>query len=319
MQALPFGGAALLATGFILPTAAIVPVLAVGAPFAVATTNSLGTAEPPSSSTRTGPRNEFGSSTSTRPKSNTDFANAFIAESLAAHKANASFQPSPIGLARNNPVPAILMSSSASGRVAPEDEEKSSLSRAADNSGYGSSSGKGAKASDDQGLYGKKWVCASWGPLGNAETVLKLIGWLAAVVAAIIAGAQHDTDPGKVDAYRKAAASIGVVLGFLVLLGIPDRFKLKDIGAMILIFVNNAGHWAIVLGLFLHSHYSSIGVYLFCGFVGAGDLVKIVFFIRELGVSFHPPAPVPVMYGGVIFFIVAYVAIAVLLIISDKI
>lgn len=96
---------------------------------------------------------------------------------------------------------------------------------------------------------------------------------------------------------------IQIILSVGLLIAIFDRFKEKELNAMIFILINNLAHWGILYSLFTQINFH-FHLLMFFVFMLAGDLVKILFLktstftVRDL--------PKSVLYGLTILYITGY-------------
>ncbi len=145
----------------------------------------------------------------------------------------------------------------------------------------------------------KQWHFSDWSILGWLETGLKTIAFIFAGI--IIFSALQDNN------FNIPSSGlfmiIQIILSVGLLIAIFDRFKEKELNAMIFILINNLAHWGIFYSLFTQINFH-FHLLMFFVFMLAGDLVKILFLktstftVRNL--------PKSVLYGLTILYITGY-------------
>jgi hypothetical protein len=123
----------------------------------------------------------------------------------------------------------------------------------------------------------KTWHFAQWPALGWLETVIKLFALgigIGAGIGALSAGTWQ-----LPNGWLLAAWIVLVLLALGLVAAIADRWTDKEILAMGFVFLNNLGHWGMVLSL-VTPNRSTASLLAFSGLMLAGDLVK-VWFIRR--------------------------------------
>lgn len=150
------------------------------------------------------------------------------------------------------------------------------------------------------------WHRGDFGPLGWAETVLKLAGVVVGVVALVVAlGDDFEVPSGT----RLASVVVLAVLCLALLAAIADRLAEREIIGIIFIPLMNVGHLAMLAALIVSDGVAGHLV-AFAAPMLAGDLVKLVFLhTTSFRVRDVPPI---VVYGLVSTFVVGYLALIAL-------
>lgn len=153
----------------------------------------------------------------------------------------------------------------------------------------------------------KQWHIANWSPLGWLETIVKLIAFAASFVALYNA-----LNSGSVAAPSGLQLIRVIDLAFLALgltAGIVDRYKQREIIAIIFILLNNVAHWGMVYALLTTPAPTTL-LLIFVSLMLVGDLIKMVW----LRVSSYTQDGVPqsVLYGLTSIYLVGYALILIL-------
>lgn len=154
----------------------------------------------------------------------------------------------------------------------------------------------------------KKWYISNWTLLGWVETGLKIIAFIFAALIIFPALQSGNFKFPPIGLFL----IIQIVLSLGLLAAIFDRFKEKEIIAMIFIIVNNLAHWGIIYSLGTQVNHLFY-LLMFFVFMLAGDLVKLIF-IKTTNFSVRD-VPKSVLYGLTLFYIVGYSIQIILLLI----
>lgn len=153
----------------------------------------------------------------------------------------------------------------------------------------------------------KQWHIANWSALGWIETGIKLVAFVAAILALFNALSSGTFSPPT--GARLIQVIVLVVLALGLTAGIFDRYSQREIIAMIFIIINNVAHWGMVYALFTSPGPGSL-LLIFAGLMLLGDLVKI-YWLRVSGYT-QGGYPQSVLYGLTGTFVVGYLIILVL-------
>ena len=186
------------------------------------------------------------------------------------------------------------------------------------------------------------WHVANWTGLGWLETAIKAVAILIGLFALVksISVGRFALPSGL----RVVQLIVMAVLALGLVAAIFDRFKDREIIAMIIVIFNNLAHWGMVLLLLAYVNISpmpsrqitgidgSLGISLytpntfeegtgqiliyFCVLLLLGDIVKIVF-IKTTNFKVRNVSNA-VLYGLTSFSIVGYAAILILELIKYK-
>lgn len=108
---------------------------------------------------------------------------------------------------------------------------------------------------------------------------------------------------------RLAQWAILVLLSLGLLVAITDRYRGREIVAMIFILLNNLGHWGMVVAL-ASEPGPGVLLPLFAGLMLAGDLVKLIFLkVHDYTVRDYSRV---VLYGLTLVYVVGYSLILLL-------
>ena len=153
----------------------------------------------------------------------------------------------------------------------------------------------------------KAWHIANWSPLAWLETAIKLVGLAAAVIALVnaLSGGVFTAPSGA----RLIQVIVQAVLALGLTAGIADRYKQREIIAMIFVLINNVGHWGMVYALLTTPGPGNL-LLVFAGFLLLGDLVKLMW-LRTSGYT-QDGYPQSVLYGLVGVYVVGYIIILLL-------
>lgn len=132
----------------------------------------------------------------------------------------------------------------------------------------------------------RRWYWGRWGPLGAAETAVKLGALMVAIAAAVdLAG-----EPSAVDAARQWGVLVLLGIATFGLVGaIADRVIEREITAMIFVVVNVIGHVAAILAV-LHAEWPRTAIGVFAVLMTTGELIKLRF-LRTTGFRVRDISP----------------------------
>lgn len=135
------------------------------------------------------------------------------------------------------------------------------------------------------------WHVANWGPLGLAETTVKAVAILIALVAVTGGGALAVPQGRSLPYWLLVIVAVGYVVA------IADRLVDREITAVVFVVAMVVGHGAIVYAAG-GSNWPAGAVQLFAGLMLLGDLVKIAYFATT-GARVRGLAPVvPMVMTG---------------------
>lgn len=146
----------------------------------------------------------------------------------------------------------------------------------------------------------KQWYVGNWSGLALVETLLKLAGLAAALVALAQAFSGAAVAPTGTHLLQVLVLCI-LALGLVGAIG--DRLMEREIIAMGFVLLNNVGHWGMVFAL-LRSPLPGTLLLVFAGLFLLGDLVKVRwlltsgFTVRNL--------PTRVLVALTLFYVVGY-------------
>ncbi|MDH3684379.1 MAG: hypothetical protein OEV40_31040 [Acidimicrobiia bacterium] len=143
------------------------------------------------------------------------------------------------------------------------------------------------------------WHTADWGPWGWAETVIKLIGIVVAVGAAIDDGAASIPDTHRLSYWLLFAVAVGYIGS------IADRLADREVIAMGFLAATLLGHWSIVYAMG-RADWPSTPVRVFAGLMVLGDLIKLGYFATTKTQVRGIPWPVPFALTGIL--VISYAA-----------
>lgn len=159
----------------------------------------------------------------------------------------------------------------------------------------------------------KTWHIANWSPLGWLETAIKLVALMVAIIALAnaLSSGVFTTPSGA----RLAQVIVLAILALGLTVGIADRYKQREIIAMIFVLINNVGHWGMVYVLLItvtseRSLKPDDLLPVFAGLMLLGDLIKLVW-LRVTGHT-QDGYPQSVLYGLVGVYVVGYIIILLL-------
>lgn len=120
----------------------------------------------------------------------------------------------------------------------------------------------------------KKWYFGNWLLLGWIETGVKIFAFMFAYVLFYnaLSNGEFVIPHGKI----LIVWIIQIFLSIGLLAAIFDRYKNKEIFAMIFVLFNNLAHWSIVISI-LNAANLSINLIFFYGLMLVGDIVKMIF------------------------------------------
>jgi hypothetical protein len=148
---------------------------------------------------------------------------------------------------------------------------------------------------------------ADWPPLAWLETVIKLAAIVVGVVALVqaLSGGALGLPGGA----RLAQLIILAVLSLGLVAAIFDRWRGREIVAMIFVLLNNAGHWGMVIALASKPGPGAL-LLAFAGLMLVGDLVKLLFFkVHDFSVAGTPKS---VLYGLTSVYAIGYLVMLLL-------
>ncbi len=157
----------------------------------------------------------------------------------------------------------------------------------------------------------KQWHVANWSALGWLETGIKLVAFVAAIIALLNA-----LSSGTFSAPSGIHLIQVIVLAILALgltLGIVDRYNQREIIAMIFILINNLAHWGMVYALLTSPGPDNL-LLIFTALMILGDLVKI-FWLYVSGYT-QGGYPQSVLYGLTSTFVIGYIIVFLLTIVT---
>lgn len=147
------------------------------------------------------------------------------------------------------------------------------------------------------------WHIAQWGPLGWAEAVIKAVGIVIAIAAAIGDGAVAVADTHRLSYWLLLLVAIGY-LGTVF-----DRLVDREVVAMVFVACMVAGHWAAVYAMG-RAEWPAAMVQAFVALMLLGDLVKLGYFATTKasvrGLPWTAPFALTSVLAGV--YLVALVA-----------
>ncbi|MEZ4670409.1 MAG: hypothetical protein R3E39_21085 [Anaerolineae bacterium] len=153
----------------------------------------------------------------------------------------------------------------------------------------------------------KSWHFANWSPLGWLETVIKLVALGAALIALAnaLSGGVYDAPVGG----RLVQVIVLAIIALGLTAAIIDRYRHREITAMIFVLINVVGHWGMVYALLTAPGPGSL-LLIFAGLMLLGDVVKMGW-LRVSGYT-QDGYPQSVMYGLVGVFVAGYLIILLL-------
>ncbi len=152
----------------------------------------------------------------------------------------------------------------------------------------------------------KQWHISNWSALGWLETGIKLLAFLAAILALINALSRGTlTVPAGA---RLVQVIVLLVLALGLLAGLADRYNQREIIAMGFILLNNLAHWGIVYALLTIPVPTSL-LLIFAGLMLLGDLVK-VYWLRVSGYT-QDGYPQSILFGLTGVYVVGYIILLI--------
>ena len=147
------------------------------------------------------------------------------------------------------------------------------------------------------------WHVANWGPWGWAETAVKLVAIVVAVVSLADGAALAVADDHRLTYWILVGVAVGYVLA------IADRLMDRELVALAFLAANLVGHWSLVLVMGLDGWPGSV-VVAFALLMLLGDLIKIAYFaVTGQSVRNLPPAvPIALTTTLVVAYAVAALA-----------
>jgi len=153
----------------------------------------------------------------------------------------------------------------------------------------------------------KHWHIANWSALGWLETGIKLVAFVAAIVALIqaLSSGTYSAPPGVrlIEVIILAFAALGLFGAIF------ERYMQREVIAMIFVLINNIAHWGMVYALLTVPGPGSLLV-IFAALMLVGDLVKI-YWLRVSGFTQdgRPQSIFYILTGG---FVVCYAIVLLL-------
>ena len=147
-----------------------------------------------------------------------------------------------------------------------------------------------------------RWHVDRWPALAWLETGIKLF----AVGIAVFAVVQGGPSAG---AWREGSFAALCVLGVLsagLVVAVADRFRNREIVAMVFVILNNLGHWSAFAHL-LSTRAVAPPLVTFAALMLVGDVVKIGF-IRKTGLTVRN-ASSGALVGLTLAYVLGYAAI----------
>lgn len=152
----------------------------------------------------------------------------------------------------------------------------------------------------------RRWHVGDYGPLGWAETAVKAVAFGIAYVALVRA---LDGELASPSGIRIAELVLLGIAEVGLLLAIGDRLVERELIAAVFVVFSNTAHLGMLYALLTVPGPGHL-LTLFCAFMLAGELVKLVF-LRETGFTVRETAPV-VVQALVVGYAVIY-AVAIVL------
>lgn len=152
----------------------------------------------------------------------------------------------------------------------------------------------------------ERWHRADWGPLGWAETAIKLIGIAVAVVAAARGGAWAVAADHPLAHWLLMVTAVGYVVAIF------DRVQDREVTAMGFWALMVTGHGAMVWAAGGDT-WPEGSVVLFALLMALGDAVKIVFFVTTRAQVRDLPRRLPIVMTAtllVLYLLIAALAVA---------
>ena len=149
----------------------------------------------------------------------------------------------------------------------------------------------------------RTWHVARWGVLGWAETLVKLVGIVLAIGAALRGGAWAFSSTHPLAHGLLLAITVGYVVAIL------DRWTDKEIVAMVFVLAMVLGHVAMAYASG-RSDWPGVTLRLFAASMLAGDLLKLAWFAKTGARVRDLPRPVPFVMTGVLAALYVVVLVA---------
>lgn len=147
----------------------------------------------------------------------------------------------------------------------------------------------------------KKWYFGNWQVLGWVESGLKIFAFMFAYL--LVYNALSFGNLAIPHGKTLIVWIIQLILSLGLLAAIFDRYKIKEIFAMIFVIFNNLAHWGIVIAIANPANLS-IDLILFYGLMLLGDFVKLIF-LKTSGFKIEG-VPQIALYGLTGIFIAGY-------------
>lgn len=158
----------------------------------------------------------------------------------------------------------------------------------------------------------KSWYIGNWSGLALIETLLKLAGLAAAIIALIQAFSGTPVSPTGTQLLQVLTLGI-LALGLVGAIG--DRLIEREIIAMGFVLLNNIGHWGMVFAL-LRSPLPGALLLIFAGLFLLGDLVKVRWLLTS-GFTVRN-VPTRVLLALTLFYVAGYAFILLLALVGAQ-
>ena len=149
-----------------------------------------------------------------------------------------------------------------------------------------------------------KWYFGNWQVLGWVETGFKIFAFMFAYL--LLYNALSFGNFALPNGKLLIVWIVQIILSLGLLAAIFDRFKNKEIFAMIFVLFNNLAHWGVVIAMTNMANMANltINLILFYSLMLTGDLVKIIF-LKTSGFKIDG-VPQYALYGLTGVFIAGY-------------
>jgi hypothetical protein len=153
----------------------------------------------------------------------------------------------------------------------------------------------------------KQWYVAKWPPLAWLETGIKLVALAIGLLAffeALSAG-----EFALPSGLRLAQLLVMALLSLGLVAAILDRLVEREVVAMVIVILNNLGHWGMTMALASVQDLGS-SLIAFAALMLVGDLVKLLFLkLHDFQVRDTPRG---VLYGLTAFYTLGYATLLIL-------
>lgn len=159
-------------------------------------------------------------------------------------------------------------------------------------------------ADDTTKAPAREWHIAQWPPLAWLETGVKLVAIVIGIVALVQALVMADYRfPAGLRLIQFATL---LILSIALLAAILDRYREREIVAMVFVLLNNLAHWGMVVSLASKPGPGWL-LLAFVSFMLVGDAVKLIFLrLQDIRVRDTPRL---MLLGLTSFYIVGYLVI----------